>query len=171
MYSTKQRANLQHLSHVTKYLTNKKFAAPVLDQFHPPAAPPRLVTSNHHCRRRRRSGGADAQQVIAIGGYGRPVVSYDDHGGVGAVGGEALHQGSGGVGIERAVKLIEQQNRSGPQQGARYGNALGLPLAESAAGLVAGGVEPQGEVKHEIGGGRVEHAGQLLVGGPGGGKE
>ncbi len=114
---------------------------------------------------------ADVDDAVAPGGYGRGVVGDDDDGGVGAVVREAAHQGGGGVGVEGAVELVEEHDGAGAEEGARYGDALGLPLAEAGAGLVARGVESEGEVEHEVGGGRVEGAGETLVGGAGVGEE
>lgn len=71
------------------------------------------------------------------------------------------------VGVEGAGCLVEEQYAAFAQQGAGYGDALGLSLAESGAEFAAQGVEPVGLLQDEVGTGALQGARHLLFGGIG----
>ena len=78
---------------------------------------------------------------------------------------DVLQQLPLGVGVERTRSLIEEHHRTVSQQRTRYGDALSLSFAQSAALLAALRVEARGQLAHEVGAGRMQRLQHILVGG------
>ena len=75
----------------------------------------------------------------------------DENDGFAAVAEDILQQLALSVRVEGGGSLVEKHDAAVAQQGAGDGNALGLPLGESAAGLAADGVEPLRKGVDEVG--------------------
>ena len=101
----------------------------------------------------------------AVGGaHGRQAVSDDDGGAVRHQSVERVLHQSLTLSVERGSRLIEQQQRSVPQQRARDRDALALAARQARTAFAEEGVEAVGQRVQEIGGiGVARRLPQLLV--------
>ena len=60
------------------------------------------------------------------------------------------------LGIQGRCTLVQDEHAAGMQQGAGYGNALGLAFGKAASGFSARGVQSVGEVVDKRGYSRVQ---------------
>lgn len=79
--------------------------------------------------------------------------------------GETAEEKVLGGAVEGGTELIKKKDAAGTQEGTGYGDALGLPLGETASPFEARGVETGGKFEDKVRCGRVQSLSHTLLGG------
>ena len=90
-------------------------------------------------------------------------VGDDDEGVAVGVGGKAGQKGGFGFGVEGGGGFVEQEKAAFAQEGAGYGDPLGLAFAQAASSFAADGIQTFREFKDEVGGCQVQHLAHLCL--------
>ena len=86
----------------------------------------------------------------------------DDEGVAVGVGGKAGQKGGFGFGVEGGGGFVEQEKAAFAQEGAGYGDSLGLAFAQAASSFAADSIQAVREFKDEVGGCQVQHLAHLF---------